>query len=133
MKREHGSHYPPVTSPALPLFLEPEIVAPVEAHSRRTDPEPSHEAAEQVTRRGRAAAQAAAIYALLLGHPEGLTADACDAALFADATYAVSSKRLPDLEKRGQVRRLDNSIRRTTRSGVFATVWVAQHDDSGAH
>ena len=140
MRREHGSLAARVVAlvarvaravqldlftPGVPLIRhEVPVFVPLPVRARDSDPQPSHEAATAVSRHGTATAQVKAILEALIRHPEGMTADALDALLFSEARYAVSGKRLPEMEAWDLVERL--SEKRATRGRIKATVWRAK-------
>lgn len=102
----------------------PPLAPPIEARAAHADPATSHEAADRMTRSGRAAANAAAVLALVRANP-GLTSrelselPACPAGI----DRWECARRLPDLERHGRVRK--GPARACRSSGTRAVTWWA--------
>lgn len=101
----------------------------VEARAAAADPATSHESADRMTRSGRAAANAAAVLALVRAHP-GLTSrelselPGCPAGIDRHEV----ARRTSDLERAGRVRK--GPARACRGSGTKAVTWVPT--DTGA-
>ena len=99
-------------------------VVPPAPIARRTDPASSRLAAEEVTRTGRRAAQCEAVLALVRKHPRRTSLEL--SRLSKLDRYAVS-RRLPELERRGLIRR--GVTRDCTVNGRPMLTWEAVNED----
>ena len=86
--------------------------------ARATDPESSHEAADEVTGDGTRASQQWVIFSLVTKNP-GCTSDELASVCYLDR-YQVA-RRLPELEDAGYIRR--GALRMSGISGRKATTW----------
>lgn len=82
---------------------KPTITGPLFANARSTNPSTSHEAARKVEKTGKAGTQRAAIAAFLKDAEEPMTSEEIADAMGVDRY--TPSRRLPELERRGIVRR----------------------------
>jgi len=92
---------------------------PMFAGARATDPQTSHRAAESVEKSGRAQTQRSRILAVL-SRLRRSTAGEIASRLDGIDRHTVS-KRLPELERRGSVKRMDP--RKCTAHGTEMTTW----------
>lgn len=107
------------------LFSDlPAVAPPIEARAALADPVTSHEAADRMTRSGRARANAAAVLALMRENP-GLTSrelselPACPPGI----DRHECARRCPDLERAGAARKGPARLCRS--SGTRAVTWFA--------
>jgi hypothetical protein len=88
--------------------------------ARSTDPETSHDAAEQVVKSGLVGRQQAEVLALVRAH-QGCTSAELGELLVGQGARFIVARRLPELERLGKVRRGDKRICRA--HGTMAVTW----------
>lgn len=104
-----------------PFFVrDPVVPGPTDPTARRSDPSTSHDAAASV--REQAKAQRAPVLGVLAAEGRA-TADRIDEVLTGEGGWlrTTASRRLPELKRLGQVRRLAETA--PTRSGRQAKLW----------
>lgn len=87
--------------------------------ARRTDPQSSHSAAEEVTRSGKREGQVLAVLALVRKYPGSTSLELAKHSVGLDRY--VTARRLPELEKQGLVRKGDE--RPCTINGRSMVTW----------